>query len=76
MITSTTLSVPNRACRMTTSCNWTVPCSPSFRSDQRIGKNHYLAILTADHGFSAVPEWTKSQGGDAGRLNPGLDRVT
>jgi predicted AlkP superfamily pyrophosphatase or phosphodiesterase len=39
--------------------------------DQRIGKNHYLAILTADHGFSAVPEWTKSQGGDAGRLNPG-----
>jgi len=38
--------------------------------DQRIGKDKYLAVLTADHGFSATPEWAKTQGQDAGRLNP------
>lgn len=39
--------------------------------DQQIGKDRYIAILTADHGFSATPEWSKSQGQDAGRVNPG-----
>ncbi len=38
--------------------------------DQRIGKDKYLAVLTADHGFSPTPEWAKTQGQDAGRLNP------
>jgi predicted AlkP superfamily pyrophosphatase or phosphodiesterase len=38
--------------------------------DQRIGKDKYLAVLTADHGFSATPEWAKTQGQDTGRLNP------
>jgi len=39
--------------------------------DQRIGKDRYLAVLTADHGFADTPEWAKSQGVDAGRLNGG-----
>jgi hypothetical protein len=39
--------------------------------DRRIGKGNYVAVLTADHGFVDTPEWAKSQGRDAGRLNPG-----
>lgn len=38
--------------------------------DQHVGKDNYLAVLTADHGFSATPEWAITQGHDAGRLNP------
>lgn len=39
--------------------------------DQRIGKDQYVAVLTADHGFVDTPEWSQSQGRTAGRLNPG-----
>jgi hypothetical protein len=39
--------------------------------DSRIGKDHYVAVLTADHGFVDTPEWAQSQGRAAGRLNPG-----
>lgn len=39
--------------------------------DLRIGKDNYVAVLTADHGFADTPEWTQSQGRNAGRLNPG-----
>lgn len=37
--------------------------------DRRIGKDNYLAVLTADHGFSPSPEYSKSLGRDAGRIN-------
>lgn len=39
--------------------------------DQRIGKDQYVAVLTADHAFADTPEWAQSQGVDAGRLNGG-----
>lgn len=39
--------------------------------DARIGKDQYVAVLTADHGFADTPEWAQSQGRAAGRLNPG-----
>lgn len=38
--------------------------------DQRIGRDHYVAMLTADHGFGDTPEWSKLQGRDAGRVAP------
>ena len=38
--------------------------------DQRIGAGNYVAALTADHGFADTPEWARSQGLDAGRVNP------
>ena len=37
--------------------------------DRMIGKDNYIAVLTADHGFSPSPEHSKSLGRDAGRLN-------
>ena len=40
--------------------------------DRHVGKDKYLAVLTADHGFAAVPEWARSQGHEGGRLNPSL----
>jgi predicted AlkP superfamily pyrophosphatase or phosphodiesterase len=38
--------------------------------DQRVGAGNYVAVLSADHGFADTPEWTQSQGKDAGRINP------
>jgi predicted AlkP superfamily pyrophosphatase or phosphodiesterase len=37
--------------------------------DATVGRDRYLAVLTADHGFMPAPEWSRSQGQDAGRLN-------
>jgi len=37
--------------------------------DRTIGKDQYIAVLTADHGFSPAPEHSKSLGRDAGRQN-------
>ena len=39
--------------------------------DAMVGKDRYLAVLTADHGFMAAPEYSRAQGRDAGRLNGG-----
>jgi predicted AlkP superfamily pyrophosphatase or phosphodiesterase len=39
--------------------------------DAAVGKDRYLAVLTADHGFMPAPEYSQSQGRDAGRLNGG-----
>jgi len=39
--------------------------------DATIGKDRYVAVLTADHGFMAAPEYSQSQGRDAGRVNGG-----
>jgi predicted AlkP superfamily pyrophosphatase or phosphodiesterase len=38
--------------------------------DHKVGAGNYVAVLTADHGFADTPEWAKSQGRDAGRINP------
>ncbi|MET0519694.1 MAG: alkaline phosphatase family protein, partial [Burkholderiaceae bacterium] len=45
--------------------------------DAKVGAANYLAVLTADHGFSDTPEWAASQGRDAGRVDPRqtMDRV-
>jgi hypothetical protein len=37
--------------------------------DTRIGKDNYVAVLTADHGFAPTPEYALSIGKDAGRAN-------
>jgi predicted AlkP superfamily pyrophosphatase or phosphodiesterase len=37
--------------------------------DSTVGKDNYLAVLTADHGFMPAPETALAQGLDAGRLN-------
>jgi hypothetical protein len=37
--------------------------------DRMVGKDNYIAVLTADHGFSPSPEHSKSLGRDAGRIN-------
>lgn len=37
--------------------------------DVKVGKNNYLAVLTADHGFMPTPEWAKTMGYDGGRIN-------
>ena len=39
--------------------------------DVAIGREHYVAVLTADHGFAPAPEHSQSLGRDAGRINPG-----
>ena len=39
--------------------------------DVAIGRDNYLAVLTADHGFMPTPEFSRSLGRDAGRLNFG-----
>jgi predicted AlkP superfamily pyrophosphatase or phosphodiesterase len=36
--------------------------------DTLVGKNEYVAVLTADHGFMPTPEYAKSLGLDAGRI--------
>ena len=36
--------------------------------DATIGKDNYVAVLTADHGFMPAPEYTQSLGQDAGRI--------
>lgn len=38
--------------------------------DAKVGRDNYVALLTADHGFMDTPEWAKTQGRDAGRLPP------
>ncbi|MBB4843250.1 putative AlkP superfamily pyrophosphatase or phosphodiesterase [Paucibacter oligotrophus] len=38
--------------------------------DGKVGAANYMVVLTADHGFADTPEWAKSQGRDAERLNP------
>lgn len=38
--------------------------------DAKVGAGNYVAVLTADHGFADTPEWAKSQGRDADRINP------
>ncbi|RYF36068.1 MAG: alkaline phosphatase family protein, partial [Comamonadaceae bacterium] len=37
--------------------------------DARVGKDNYVAVLTADHGFMPAPEHSQSQGRTAGRLS-------
>ena len=37
--------------------------------DRQVGPDNYVAVLTADHGFAPVPEYSKSIGRDAGRIN-------
>jgi predicted AlkP superfamily pyrophosphatase or phosphodiesterase len=38
--------------------------------DEAIGRESYVAVLTSDHGFTPVPEYSQSIGRDAGRVNP------
>ena len=40
-----------------------------FSMDRMVGKDNYVAVLTADHGFSPAPEHSKSIGRNAGRQN-------
>jgi predicted AlkP superfamily pyrophosphatase or phosphodiesterase len=37
--------------------------------DQALGRENYIAMLTADHGFMPAPEYSQSLGRDAGRVN-------
>ncbi|MBS0335576.1 MAG: alkaline phosphatase family protein [Proteobacteria bacterium] len=37
--------------------------------DRSVGKDNYVAVLTADHGFMPAPEYSVSLGRDAGRQN-------
>ena len=37
--------------------------------DATVGKDHYIAMLTADHGFMPAPEVSAQRGLDAGRIN-------
>jgi predicted AlkP superfamily pyrophosphatase or phosphodiesterase len=37
--------------------------------DAAVGKDNYIAVLTADHGFMPAPEVSRAQGLDAGRVN-------
>ena len=39
--------------------------------DRKVGRDNYVAVLTADHGFMPVPEFARSQGRDAGRRKAG-----
>jgi len=39
--------------------------------DRMVGRDNYVAVLTADHGFMPAPEYSASQGRDGGRLNAG-----
>jgi arylsulfatase A-like enzyme len=36
--------------------------------DTTVGRENYVAVLTADHGFMPAPEHSRSQGRDAGRI--------
>ncbi|OYU26657.1 MAG: alkaline phosphatase [Burkholderiales bacterium PBB2] len=40
--------------------------------DAKVGRDNYLVLLTADHGFADSPAWAKTQGRDAELLNPGV----
>lgn len=37
--------------------------------DAAVGKDNYIAVLTADHGFMPAPEYSQAQGQPAGRLS-------
>ena len=37
--------------------------------DSAVGKDNYIAVLTADHGFMPAPEHSQAQGQSAGRLS-------
>lgn len=37
--------------------------------DRRVGRDNFLVVLTADHGFANTPEFAKAQHLDAGRIN-------
>jgi predicted AlkP superfamily pyrophosphatase or phosphodiesterase len=37
--------------------------------DQVVGRDNYVAVITADHGFMPAPEHSASRGLDAGRIN-------
>jgi predicted AlkP superfamily pyrophosphatase or phosphodiesterase len=37
--------------------------------DLAVGRDHYLALLTADHGFMPFPEYSQLLGRDAGRVD-------
>jgi len=37
--------------------------------DETVGRDDYVAVLTADHGFMPAPEYSQSLGRDAGRVN-------
>ena len=37
--------------------------------DRTVGRDNYIAVLTADHGFMPAPEVSQSRGLDAGRLS-------
>ena len=37
--------------------------------DVAVGRDNYLAVLTADHGFAPAPKFSRSLGRDAGRVN-------
>ena len=39
--------------------------------DATVGKDNYIAVLTADHGFMPAPEHIAAQGQAAGRVNTG-----
>ncbi|MDB5900283.1 MAG: alkaline phosphatase family protein [Ramlibacter sp.] len=36
--------------------------------DRTVGRDNYVAVLSADHGFMPAPEVSKAQGRDAGRI--------
>jgi arylsulfatase A-like enzyme len=39
--------------------------------DRLVGREHYVAVLTSDHGFSPAPEHSRALGREAGRLMSG-----
>ncbi|MCW5593917.1 MAG: alkaline phosphatase family protein [Burkholderiales bacterium] len=39
--------------------------------DRAVGRDRYLAVVTADHGFDSIPEQERARGRDAGRRRPG-----
>ena len=45
--------------------------------DDKVGKDNYVAVLTADHGFMPTPEHLSQMGKDGGRIDPRalLDRI-
>ncbi len=45
--------------------------------DASVGKDNYIAVLTADHGFMPAPEYSQARGQDAGKVNyrQALERV-
>jgi hypothetical protein len=38
--------------------------------DEKVGKDHYVLALTADHGVCPLPEVARAHGQDAGRFDP------